>query len=435
MPDEAVAAVADPVEAVESDLGADVAQAEGVGREAGESGGDNPEQTDGAAAKEAQSDGRMLSPDVRAHLSELKATNPALAGKIRDAFGQAQAIRKEFPGGLSEARSAKQLAEQIGGADGVKEIQSRLGEIEELDRLWDAKDPRAVDSMVEDYPEQFAALMPHALGQWQRSDPDGFNRNACGIVAATFQAANDDGVSALNLMWMADQALASGNNEQAKAIVSDLLTWARSFARAANAPPKAKAQTESNGSEAETLRQQLRDQKASAFNQAVGTAVETYTDSRIESALAPYIKGKALTPGQRSTLNQRVINLVGARLQKDGSFTNGLRQYTEAGDQSGLVAMSKAKIDALLPGAAKDAYRWLFGGSAPQKTPAKAAAQAATNATAAGSAQKPWIKVSSPPRPSDVDAGRTSFEMKMKSSAILHDGRRVYWGQQPYQGK
>ena len=432
MPEEA-AAVAEPLETGVPDAGVDLGEsAAAEPDEAAQGAGEGQPEQPGAAAATPEPDGRMLSPDVRAHLAELKASNPTLAGKIRDAFGQAAAIRKEFPGGLQEARSIKQLAAEIGGAEGVRELQASVEEIAELDRLWEGKDPRAVDSMAEDYPEQFVELMPHAMETWQKRDPEGFNRNACAVVAATFQAANQEGYSALNLLWMADQSLALGNPEQAKAIIGQLQEWAKGFGRTAATPPKPR-ETAPNADKdrADKLQQQLQQQEQSSFDQSVGTAVEAFAESKMEAAIAPFIKGKSLTEGQRETLNAKVISNLMKRLTADKQFIEARERYTAAKDKNGLVQMSKAKIEALLPTEVKDAYRWLFGGSAPKQSTAPSKP---SNGTAASPTAKPWIKVASVPNPHEVDPA-TPFEMKRWSSAILKDGRRVYWGQQPYQGK
>jgi hypothetical protein len=393
-------------------------------------------EADASGKAGTEQDNRLLPQEVRQHLAELKATNPALAGKIRDAFGQAAAIRREFPGGLAEARAIKQLATEIGGPEGVKDLQDRMAEADELDRLWKAKDPRAVDNMAEDYPEQFAALMPHALSQWNKHDPEGFNRNACGVVAATLQQPNEEGFSAMTQMWMAEQSLAMGNTEQAAAILKNLQEWGRGFSRAATAPAK-QPDTAPNADRerAEQLQRQLQEKERESFDGSVGQAVESFADQKIESAVAPYIKGRTLPDGQRETLRAKVVQNLMSRLQADQQFVAARSRYTEARDRDGLVQMSKAKIEALLPTAAKEAHRWLFGGAPASKPAAVKTAASPGGAAPATNGQKPWIKVAKMPGIGEVDGDRTPFEMKMKSSAVLKDGRRVYWGQQPYQGK
>jgi hypothetical protein len=189
---EAAASVADVLPGGSDTSLVDDAPVEGVEQQDGgevEQGGEElpqPEQQQ-AEPKEDEGDGRVLNPELRSHLKQLKALNPKLEKSIRGAFFALNSYKEVFPGGIQEAKQFKTELQAFGGFDGIKSIQESSAKLQEIDGKIEKGDPSVVDGMAEMLPvEAYPAIAGKFLDTFGAKDAEGYQRMMSGIIANTF---------------------------------------------------------------------------------------------------------------------------------------------------------------------------------------------------------------------------------------------------------
>src|SRR6185312_16787243 len=114
MPEDAIATLEAPAETAVEETTVD-AGTEDTGAETTDetAEGDGGEETGEPAARTG--DGKFLSDADKAILAEIKAKDPKLAARVRNALFASEAFKKAVPGGLKEVQQLRSQIEQVGG--------------------------------------------------------------------------------------------------------------------------------------------------------------------------------------------------------------------------------------------------------------------------------------------------------------------------------
>jgi hypothetical protein len=372
-----------------------------------------------AEPKEDEGDGRVLNPELRSHLKQLKALNPKLEKSIRGAFFALNSYKEVFPGGIQEAKQFKTELQQFGGFDGIKSIQESSAKLQEIDGKIEKGDPSVVDGMAEMLPvEAYPAIAGKLLDTFGAKDAEGYQRMMSGIIANTF----DQSGIPFHLQRIAD-FIQFGKADEAVKLLGEIGKWANGFRELANQKPQPKA-VDPNAEKFAQREQELNQREQKQFTETVSNDIATWSKSRVLSEAAPFLKGRKLNADQTEALEAKALTKVRNSLMGNENFKNSYAKFFNAKDRDGLLKFVKAETDKLLPGAVKDSFRLLFSDFSPKPPAAKPDAD---KVPAAKGTDQSFIKVSGPPRPDDVDHARTPFEWKMRSKAVLKDGRRVTW--------
>lgn len=184
MPDTDLLDLETPLEDIEEEL------PEGEAKAEGETDGQE-EQPDGekppAPTSLFQPDGKKLDPAIKTLLGEIKAKSPEAGRLVSKALYDVAELRREFPGGLSEA---KELRDKIDGLGGVSAIEERIGDLEYfdgIDKKFTSGDPAFVDDLAGADPAAFSKIAPAVFAKFAEVSPDGWKKYIGGIVYGDFQ--------------------------------------------------------------------------------------------------------------------------------------------------------------------------------------------------------------------------------------------------------
>jgi hypothetical protein len=363
-------------------------------------------------------DGRVLSPDLKKHLASLKAVNPQLEKKIRGTFFAERAFREQFPEGPKAAAEFKASIDQLGGLDGIKQIQQDSGFYKELDTKVEKGDPSIIDSLAEMLPaDAYNALGDKFLQRFHAANPEGYQRFMSGIVSSTLASSGLQ-----NELYLIKQVLSLGKTDEALKRIEQIEGWSQQLQDLANSKPEQK-QVDPKIAERE---QQLNERETKMFTDSVTSDLGAWSKSRVQKEVEPFLKGRKLNDHQFESLEQKALGKVRQSLLSNQQFSQTYQKYFMAKDRDGLLKFVKAETDKLLPGAVKESYRYLFSDFSPkpnQQTQKPGEEKPKPQATPG------FVKISGPPNPDQVDLKKTDFGMRMRSQAILKNGQRVTWAQ------
>jgi hypothetical protein len=370
-----------------------------------------------AEQPENEGDGRVLNPELRSHLKQLKAVNPRLEKAIRGTFFALNSFKQTFPGGVQEAQQFKTELQAFGGFEGIKSIQESSTKLQEIDGKLEKGDPSVVDGLSEMLPvEAYPAIAGKFLDTFGAKDAEGYQRMMSGIIANTFEAS---GVP-FHLQRIED-FIQFGKTEEAVKLLREVGNWANGFRQTASTKPQPKP-ADPNAEKFQQERQALEQEKTQIFTQTVSTELGSWSTNRITELAGQYLKGRNLNADQKQALEAKVLGKVKAAQMGNKEFVANFQKYYSAKDKDGLLKFVKADADKLLPNAVNDSFRVLFSDFG-----AKAQPKPVDGAKPPAAADAGFIKVSGPPHPDTVNLKATDFRMRMHSQAILKDGRRVTW--------
>src|ERR1700761_4377153 len=189
-------AVVEPINVDGVDVGADVshddpttAGTEDVAPEvvSSEEGSDDTSDAGDKAAVDADvdmaGDGRQIPPALRSALNDLRLTDPKLANRLKNVWFADLALKKEFPGGLNEARALREFKERLGGDDDIQQIEQERQGYRDLDQQFAAGGGEVLDHFMGVSPEGFSKLVPAAFQKLAEANPEQF-RHVTARVAA-----------------------------------------------------------------------------------------------------------------------------------------------------------------------------------------------------------------------------------------------------------
>lgn len=384
-----------------------------------------------AVKPDAKLDARTMPPKVRETLDALKASDPQAHGWLKDRLFENRAWKQEFPGGLEEAKHAKELVSSFTKdfPGGIEAIKAEQAEWNGIDQAWAAKDPKVIDVWYDANPESFAALIPAAINKFAQTNEPAYQRYMSDVISRTL---NNSGVVA-NLRFLS-RSIATGDKEGAASLLQEITDWVAAIDKTAKTELPKKTADDPAINQRE---QSLAERESKIWANETAAQVNPYRQQLIRKEAQQYLpKGVTLDDETFEALDAQVQRYMDKGLMSDPDFVQKFAAYAEAKDTAGIVAFTKAKLDALLPsrngkpGPVEKAVKLFFRGltPTPKPTPKLGAKPGPTTPTAA---PKGWIKVSpdKAPKPSEIDMRATPFEMRFQHAAILKDGRKIYWGE------
>jgi hypothetical protein len=377
--------------------------------------------------QEEPTDGRKVPDEVRKALKAFRDASPEnakAASALRDSYGRELAYKAVFPS-VKDAQAAQTVLQTVESYGGVEGIQSTIQEIEEVDQLLAAGDPRAIDKIVEVAGEGFAKIAPAMLDRLQATNPDAY---AAAIRPHLVEAIGKSGLSeAFGAVIQAYQfAQTPGATPEFKAkFEKDAVEGLQKIQQYLQGLGKKQETTTPpvQQNDAFTKREQeLAQKEAAAFNNEVGGLANAKMNTSLEKAITPYLRQLKLGPQARQDFVQGVYDEV-AKLAK--ADTNYQRQKdalfkSKTKDASKIAQHMTAKFDAVVGQAVKTVASRRYGKS----TPATATTTAKGNTTATVAAGKP-IPVKELPSRNEVDWDKTSDDMMMRGIRVLKSGKTV----------
>ena len=361
------------------------------------------EETD---TEEVQGDGRTMPAKFKEYLKQLHATDPRLAKQLRGDFYALQQIRASYPGGMKDIQRVAQIAEKIGGEEGLQALEAERAEWNALDEQFTAGDPKFVENISEQDPNAFKQLVPHAIAKYAALDPDGYSHLMAGVVVGTVK----------DIATKMYNALAS--KDDTKPLAEELATWFNGIDQLARNKPVAKVDPEREKLTKE--REAWETQKAQEFHDSVTNEMRTFNSKQIDTDLdAQLTKSGRNAQGFKKQnaesyeiLRRNCNEAIQEMLGKDNAFVQQHKALLMSGDKAKVLQFTQAKIRQVSPEAVKRTLRaFLAFGGAP-KPPAP------TNGNGAKPAVQE-VQLGKMPSNEEIDWSRTTAKMVMDGKAFL----------------
>jgi hypothetical protein len=312
-----------------------------TGDEAGGETDTGDEGTDGDRIGRSRDD-RGLPQHVKQALAKLREIDPKMADTVRRNYYEASDYRQAFPT-VREAREARDLLEEVGGADGIQRVRGEADDYaHELNAMANG-DPSVIEELVRDFPDGLVRLVPHALDAMSEVDPAAFEKLSAGIVT---QVLANKGVTH-NVLRLTE-LIADGKQKEAFDLAKQMLDWVNGVKDYADQ----KADLNARGGETDReKRVRMREQELEANNKRtfgvqVGGEAIRMLNTMIDQALAPMLKGRrlSLNPDQRKDFQNGARTEISNALARLPGYRDRMQELIDAGDQQAILRFIRSKV-------------------------------------------------------------------------------------------
>jgi len=387
-----------------------------------------PSATDGPAV----SDGKLTQAG-REELQRIAKTNPKLARSIRSALLEADAFRRELPGGLKDLATMRQQMEEYGGPDAIAKTREELNYFSQLDEQYTAGDPRFIQAMI-DTPEGkqgFLKLAPAMLDKFREISPEFHD-----VYVAKYQAQNMvDSDLRYNIVRMKDMIDRMPDSPEKTGVLQEWAAVGNYYnavvARASAKPevPKSAAPQEQGQDE----RAKFESEKQ-AFTRKQWTTEATATaTTMVNSEVDRIAAARKLTSTQKAVVLELGVARLTKKLAGIPSFGLAAQRYLANGDQAGFLKHVTSAWRTSIPNVFRevaDSVVAKAAGSTPGKAAPTVNGSAAQPKVAAPITAKPsegYSWVNAQPHKTTIDFAKTNGLMIREGKAVLTSGKRVQW--------
>jgi hypothetical protein len=394
--------------------------------------GDTAAGTDGAGTADGKgnvtlADGRTVPASIN-KLFELAKT----AGCEKEArqlyFGLERL--KATVGGVNQAIELKKAFDQVGGAEGVQELQSEVETYQADSELFESGDPKWVQTAFEQNPDSALKAFDNSLQYVSDKHPEHYDHMMAQVVLDTL---NGEG-SPIGVVY--NMLKAMKDNPQAAAAAEKIARWYNAIKKTAKNPPEKQvdARTKAINDREATVEQKETAQRYSQINATAFPQMKHDVKVSLEAEAklvgVDLAKLSAEFPGAFQSMMRDIHLGIKSTAVKDKNFVNKYAALVKSGDTTRAATMLNKKHASIIPAIVRD----IAGKSGLLKKPGKAAAggagekdkgNAGAGAAGAGSAANGYTKVNAKPANHLIDYRKTSPTMQMDGLYILKDGKRV----------
>ena len=386
-----------------------------------------PDATDGPAI----SDGK-LSKSAKSHLAELGKTAPKLANSIRRSLFEADAIKREVPGGLKEITQLRNQLDQYGGPEAIAKTREELNYFSKLDQQFTTGDPQFVQAML-DTPEGqagFVKLAPVMLEKFRELSPEAHD-----VYVAKQQMATPEATE----FWLAGTRMGDLLND----IPTDpkaLEQWAAKAAQQYNGMLKFFSSTADRANKKveapKTVTQQQNPDERAQFNQEKEQFVRTQWNSEATSSAKSMIDAeinklataRKFTDTQKAALFELGVGRLMKALKADPKFESVAQRHFANKDKDSFLRHVTGVYRNQIPNVLRSAADAIQANKAvPKAGPTSVAPKPGTTPTATAKPDAGYRWVNTQPDKSTIDFSKTNTLMVREHKVILKNGNRVQW--------
>lgn len=326
--------------------------------------GASEENLDGTGAEgesqraDAQADGPRTHRAVLESFSkseEFKALAPEVQKSITRLQQSLRTISEALApvGGLKQAQEIAKALESAGGLEAISAMQSRLAEIDDIDAKLAAGDPAYVDNIAENMPEEFAAMMPHAIDKWAATNQDAFLQMVAANVVPNLFSDDPESPGIANLASRAFDLLAQGKTEDAQKILKTIYGWCKDVRAQASKKVEAKAKVDPAraGNKDDAAQKELAN-----FDRITNLQIESYSAPKMESEIRRQFGNRTVEKDTMDDMLLAVTNEMTNRAKNDNEFIRQVTQARQQKNEKRLVELGRAFADKNIAEAAKVVY-------------------------------------------------------------------------------
>lgn len=390
-------------------------------------------QVEGAPAAEVDSKLPLWKQAVP-QLDKIKAENPALAAKIKDALITNDRWATAFPEGVKSALALRgevtSLADALGDpnyAAGnptqvLADVKSQLGYFHGLDAAYTAGSPEFVTKLAEASPEAFQKLMPAMFGEFSKQNPDGYSSYVAKAVDSYMES---EGLSLEYAILREFLPLMPDFTGKARveAAMEKIYAITQGVKDMAKKPVTAAAPKQDDAKTLETQRAELAQQQMDVTRQSWNSTATTFGTNLRDKEVARLAGKTAVSDEDRRKINAKVSDELDARLTANKGYGEAMRGFLQNKDAEGYKRRLHSEYQKLIPGAVSRAYS--------DVVTSKPKATAAVVRTPSTPGPKPadaggFRPVSKYPS-GQVDVNQTTRRMMDEGKYILKDGTKVQY--------
>lgn len=317
---------------------------EGEESEGDEGEDDQPEED--KPAEVASQDGRKMPDAVKKAFANLKSSNPEAAKTLRATWFQNQDYKAAFETPAA-AVAMKQAFEDIGGTDGVAQIQSEREEWAQIDQA--VAEGKAAELLAGN-PEMLTKNAVGVVNEWAKTAPEQYRYYADTVAVNTIQATGlpDELASVYEQLG---QFVAQ--NPELKAYIQPFQTKiAGAYNKIVDLHERAKSyETKRTDPREEALKQKetaFEEQRRADFETRVAGEAETYLGGAVDKAIDALLNGRKADADQREIFREKVQSEVQKRLGQIPGFSTALESHYRTGDQKKSFDYIKQQYDRIL---------------------------------------------------------------------------------------
>ena len=296
-------------------------------------------------------DGRQIPPALRSALNDLRLSDPKLASRLKNVWFADLALKKEFPGGLNEARALREFKERFGGEEGIQRIEQERQYFQDLDQQLVAGDAKVLEHLASVAPEGFAKLVPSAMAKLAETSPEHFEHLAGVMVAGSLPG---------GLIEAIHQVLAG--HEGTAGLAQHLANWYNPLVQTLHSVPQQRVEPERRRLEAD--RQQFEAGKTAEFQRGIVKEIELDGGAQADKIIDQLSSSK-LSSEAKVRLKGVITSELDAALRADTAFLQKRDRLLAEGNRNKIVTNYKAEISKRLPEIVKKVHREFYGATRP----------------------------------------------------------------------
>jgi hypothetical protein len=342
-----------------------------------------------------------------------------IAKTIQRALFAEDRLRRELPGGFKDLQNLRQSVEQLGGENGIKDLQAETNGWREWDKQYTAGDPKALDFLTATPEAQasFEKIAPMAFDKFRQTSPEGYNSYVSQVFVGDMQA------SGIPLALERLQDFLPADNPKALAALKPIIDYVNRLGEMARKQPTPATTARPDDTRAKEYDKRDSDLRGKEW----GGETATLHNSLYRDAMAKHLGGRTLTPAQNSALVKLYKSNLSDMLAAKKEWKPNIDRYFGAKDKPGYLRYFESNYKEAVPRALRQSIAELGIGGKPGPKPGEA--KPGQKAAAVNSKPDEGFKLvnAKPNFMNDVNRNLTTATMFQQKKAVLKNGTRVQW--------
>ncbi len=382
-------------------------------------GGETPVEQPETQPEQPQTEGQQQNFDaqgkptpqaLKSAFDKLAEGDKKIADHLRGRYFKAQEYERLFP-------MAKETLETLGGEEGIEQLQQERQQYAAELAMFAEGNPKLLDDLIADSKDGFIKLAPEAFNRLRSIDPQLYNSVALGGFSDILKSSGfPDGLNtmAAGVAELVDH-IQNGRQNEAFNASRNLAAWFAKFKEMAGAGRPKQNEPDERAKQLDQREKEIQSKQENDYRQGVNSQLNSEViKPLLQKHLAPLMKGRTLTPQQKSRLETQIYGDITKEVQSDKRFQDKRRALGERHDTKGILNLFRPRMEEIIPKVVKSVWTELgFSG----------AARPAAN----GNGQAAAI-VTSKPRTEDVDWTHDKGKLRfMRGEATLKNGKIARW--------
>lgn len=314
----------------------------------GEEGAETEGESEGEVEpkEELTADGRKMPDSLKKAIAALKATSPEAAKEIKGLFFSNQEYRTVFPK-PADAVAAKALIDEVGGQEGIQQIQEERQEWNQIDADFAEGKKEFVTSLAEGNPEGFLKTAPHVINEFATRAPEQYAYYANNVAINTLAGAG------ISLDGLKQAYHAYKDKPEAQAIIAEVHNALAGLKEKATEFEQKRNSVDPEREKFKQEKTQFEQQRRADFETRVDDDAEKYLADKMKPEIDRVINGRKVDPEAMKGYQQMVQGKVMEKLAAIPGFKDKLEAFYRTGDQKKSIEYITSQYNRILPEAAK----------------------------------------------------------------------------------